>query len=70
MGGVMVSVLALSSVDRVFNHRSRQTKNYEIIICYFSAFHTVIESKTGWLGIRIMWSREATCLQIDCISLS
>lgn len=47
MGGVMVSVLALSSVDRVFNHRSRQTKNYEIIICYFSAFHTVIESKTG-----------------------
>jgi hypothetical protein len=23
-------------------------------------------AKTGWLGIRIMWSSGATCLSVDC----
>jgi hypothetical protein len=32
--GVMVSVLASSVVDRVFESRSGQTKDYEIGICF------------------------------------
>ena len=37
IGDVMVSVLAPSVVDRGFEPRSRQTKDYEIGICCFSA---------------------------------
>jgi hypothetical protein len=37
IGGVMASVLASSAVDRRFEPRSGQTKNYEIGICCFSA---------------------------------
>jgi hypothetical protein len=40
IGGVMVSVLA--SVDRGFEPRSGQTKNYKIGICYFSAKHAAL----------------------------
>jgi hypothetical protein len=32
-GGVMVSVLASSAVDRGFEHQSGQTKDYKIGIC-------------------------------------
>jgi len=32
--GVMVSVLALSAVDRGFEFQSGQTKDYKIGICY------------------------------------
>ena len=39
IGGVMVSMLASSAVDRGFKHRSGQTKDYKISICYFSAKH-------------------------------
>ena len=41
IGGVMVSVLASSVVDRGFDPRSGQTKDYKIDICCFSAKHTV-----------------------------
>jgi hypothetical protein len=37
IGGVMVSVLFLSVVDRGFEPRSGQTKDYKIGICCFSA---------------------------------
>jgi hypothetical protein len=37
IGGVMVSVLASSAVDRGFEPQSGQTKNYKIGICCFSA---------------------------------
>jgi hypothetical protein len=52
----MVSVLASSAVDREFEPRSGQTKDYEIRICFFSAKQAALgrKSKTGWLGIRIM----------------
>jgi hypothetical protein len=33
IGGVMVSVLALSAVDRGFEPRSGHTRDYEIDIC-------------------------------------
>ena len=39
IGGVMVSVLASTVVDRGFEPRSGQTKDYEIGICCFSAKH-------------------------------
>ena len=45
IGGVMVSVLALSVIYRGFDHRSDQTKDYNIGICYFSAKHAVLRRK-------------------------
>jgi hypothetical protein len=41
----MVSVVALSAADRVFNARSGQTKDYDIGICCFSAKHAALRSK-------------------------
>ena len=47
----MVSVLALSAVDRGFEPWSDQTKDYKIGICWFSAKHAALrrESK-DWLA--------------------
>ena len=42
MGGVMVSVLALSAVDREFEPRSEQTKDYKTDIFCFSAKHAAL----------------------------
>ena len=51
----MVSMLAFSAVDRGFEHRSSQTKDYNIIICYFSAKRAVLRRKSkDWLA-RIMY---------------
>ena len=48
--GVMFSVLALSAVDRGFEPRSAQTKDYEIGICCFSAKHVALKRKSkDWL---------------------
>jgi hypothetical protein len=47
----MVSVLAPSTVDRRFDPRSRQTKDYEIGMCCFSAKHVVLRRKgKHWLA--------------------
>ena len=47
----MVSVLALIAVDRGFEHRSGQTKNYKIGICCFSAKHAALRRKDkDWLA--------------------
>jgi len=43
--GVMVSVLASSTVDRGFEHRSGKTKDYKIGICCFSAQHAALRRK-------------------------
>jgi hypothetical protein len=50
----MVSLLAQSAVHRGFKPRSYQTKDYEIIICCFSAQHAALgeRTKTGLLRIR------------------
>jgi hypothetical protein len=49
-GGVMVSVLASSVVDRGFEPRSSQTKDYKIGICCFSAKHAALRRKSkDWL---------------------
>ena len=51
ISGVMVSVLSLSVVDRGFESRSGQTKDYKIGICCFSAKHaaSMIKCKE-WLA--------------------
>ena len=46
IGYVMVSVLASSAVDRGFEPRSGQTKDYKIGICCFSAKHTALRRKS------------------------
>ena len=46
IGGVMVSVLASSSVDRGFESRSGQTKYYKIGICCFSGKHAELRRKS------------------------
>ena len=42
----MVSVLVLSVVDRGFEPRSGQTKDYEIGICCFSTKHVALRRKS------------------------
>jgi hypothetical protein len=47
----MGSILASSVVDREFEPHSDQTKNYKISICFFSAKHTTLRSKSkDWLA--------------------
>ena len=43
IGGVIVSVLTLSAVDRGFKLRSFQTKDYEIGMCCFSGKYTALQ---------------------------
>ena len=51
IGGVMVSVLASSAVDRGFEPRSGQTKDYKIGICCFSAKNAELQRKSkDWLA--------------------
>jgi hypothetical protein len=47
----MVSVLASSAVDRGFEPRSSQTKDYKIGICFLSAKHALLRRKSkDWLA--------------------
>ena len=47
----MVSVRALSAVDRGFEPRSDQTKDYAIGICCFSTQHAALRRKRkDWLA--------------------
>ena len=51
IGGIMVSMLASSVVDRGFELRSGQTKDYNIGICCFSDKHAVLKRKNNdWLA--------------------
>ena len=46
----MVSVLISSAVDRGFEPRSGQSKDFRICICCFSAKHTALRRKSkDWL---------------------
>jgi hypothetical protein len=52
IAGVVVSLLALSTVNRGFEPRSGQTKDYLIGICCFSAKPKSLRSKNkDWLAI-------------------
>ena len=49
--GVKVIVLVSNAVERGFELRSRQTKDYKIGICFFSAMHAALRSKSKyWLA--------------------
>ena len=51
LGGVMVCVLCSSAVDRGFEPRLGQTKDYEIGICCFFAKHAALRRKSkDWLS--------------------
>jgi hypothetical protein len=51
IGGIMVSVLASSAVDRGFEPWLVQTKDYKIGICCFSAKHGAFRRKSkDWLA--------------------
>ena len=51
IGGVMVNVLASSTVYRGFEPRSGQTKDYKIGMCCFSAKHAALRRKSkDWLA--------------------
>ena len=66
--GVMVSVLATSVVDRGFEPRLVETKDYRIGICCFSAKHAALRRKSkDWLARnQNNVSEWATCLPVDC----
>ena len=53
LGGVMVSMLALSVEGRGFDPRPGQTKDIKIGICCFSAKHAAFSSKS------IDWSAQS-----------
>ena len=63
--GVMVGVLASSTVDRRFKPWLGKTTDHKIGICCFSAKHValIVRRKTDRLGIRIMCQSQsgATC---------
>ena len=48
---IMVIVLSSNVVDRGFDTRSGQTKDYAICICFFLAKHTALMKKSkDWLA--------------------
>ena len=60
----MISVLAPSTVDRGFEPRLGQTKDYKIGICCFSAKHAALRSKSkDWLAQNNVseWSDMSIC---------
>jgi hypothetical protein len=62
----MVSVLASSAVDRGFEPRSVQSKDYTIGFCCFSAKHAALRRKNkDWLALNqnnvSEWSDMSTC---------
>jgi hypothetical protein len=60
IGGVMVSVLASSALDRGFEPLSGQTKDYKIIICCFSAKHASSRRKSN----ELIGSKSEQCVQL------
>jgi hypothetical protein len=66
-GGVMVTVLAWSAVDRGCESQSGQIKDYKIGICCFSTKHALLRSKSrDWLALnQDNVSSAATCIPAD-----
>ena len=64
----MVSVATLSAVDRGFDSRSGETKDYKIGMCCFSAEHAAFRRKSKDWSARnqIMCPSGVTCLSADC----
>jgi hypothetical protein len=65
----MLSVLESCSIDRGFEPRPCEIKDYATGICCVSAKHASLRRKRaqpGLPGIRIMCSNGATCLSMNC----
>ena len=63
----------MDNVNRGFEPRSYQTKEYKIGICCFSATHALLRrerAKTCWLGIKILCPSEETCLPLTFVSVT
>jgi predicted LPLAT superfamily acyltransferase len=65
----MIRMLALSAVDRGFEHRSDKTGDCEIGMCCFSVNRTALRRKSkDWLArnqnIVCEWSGMSTCKQL------
>ena len=65
IGGVMVGMLAWSGVDHEIKPWSGQTEDYRIGICFFSAKHAVVSSKSKsltnfitkcWIKYTLPWA--------------
>ena len=65
IGGGMVSVFASSVVDRGFESRSGQTKDFKIGICCFSTKHTALRSKNKD-KLALNQGNVSECLSADC----
>ena len=68
ISGVMISVLVSSALNRGFEPRTGQTKDFKIGICCFSAKHTALRRKSkDWLARnQDNVSEWGTCLSADC----
>jgi hypothetical protein len=64
--GVMVSLIASCVVDRGFESRLGQTKDYEIGMCCFPAMYTTLRGNNKDWFIGIMCPSGAACLSTDC----
>ena len=64
----MVSMLTSSAIDRGFEPRQGQTKDYKLVFLasLLSKQHQGENAKTGWLRIRIMCPSGVTRLPADC----
>ena len=63
----MASVLAWSVVDRGFEPRTGQTKDYEMCICYFFAKRAALRSKSNyWLALNQYNVSEWSDMFTDC----
>ena len=65
ISGVMVSILASSALDRGFEPRSGQAKDYKIGSCCFSTKHAALRRKSkDWLAWNLnnvsKWSNMST----------
>ena len=61
----MINLLASRAVDRGFEPRSGQTKDFKIGICCFSAKHAALRRKSkDWVARNR--PSGATCLYADC----
>jgi hypothetical protein len=65
----MVSVLALSAVDRGFEPQSGQTKDYKIGICCFSTTYAALWKKNkDWLELKLCSFFSIHFWLIECVS--
>ena len=65
IGGVMVSMLASTGIDRGSKPRSGQPKDYIIGIFYFSTKHTTLRRKSkDWMA----WNQDNVSCGVQCLS--